>query len=62
MAVFRYTVTMANREDHVETGTVVARNEKEAKKKLEGLDLGNARLKRLGGVTGLIKTFTADIK
>jgi hypothetical protein len=62
MAVFIYAGTRVNREDHEESGTVVAQNEAEAKHKLSGLNLGNVRLKRLGRFAGLFKKLTADVK
>ncbi|MBI4556884.1 MAG: hypothetical protein HY706_04810 [Candidatus Hydrogenedentes bacterium] len=46
----------------METGTVVAHNEEEAKKKLRQMHFEEIRLKKLGGLSGLLKSFTADIK
>ena len=62
MPVYRYQASAKNREDHVESGTVVARNEEDAKAKLLKLRFGSIRLKRLGGLSGIFKRFTADVK
>ena len=62
MAVFEYRVHLAHREDTIETGTVVAANETEAKRKLHAYDLPNAKLKRITGISTLFKKFTANIK
>jgi hypothetical protein len=62
VAVFQYTATIQNREEHVESGTVVARDEEDALKKLQRYDLDNAHLRKLGGVSALLKSLTADIK
>lgn len=62
MAVFEYKASMKDREDFFESGTIVARDELEARKKLQALKFDHIRLKRIGGVAGLLKRFTADIK
>jgi hypothetical protein len=62
MAVFQYNGTVKNREDHEESGTVVAQNETEAKSKLAALNLKSVRLKRLSGVSAFLKKLTADIR
>ena len=62
MAVYRYTATIKDREEHVESGTVVAKDEEDARKKLHRYDLDNAHLRKLGGVSALLKSLTADIK
>jgi len=46
----------------LEKGTIVANNEQHAREKLERLDLVEVRLKRISGISGLFKTFTADIR
>jgi hypothetical protein len=51
-----------NREEMTESGTIVARDEENARKKLERLDLVDVRLKRIGGISGLFKSLTADIR
>ncbi len=62
MAVFRYSAMVKNREEMMESGTIVARDEKRAREKLERLDLIEVRLKRIGGISGLFKSLTADIR
>lgn len=63
MAVYRYRLVLSNREDQVESGTVVAHDEDEAKRKLQRLfDFGTVRLARVGGLMGFLKSLTADIK
>ena len=61
MAVFRYSAVVKNREE-MESGTIVARDEERAREKLERLDLTDVRLKRIGGISGLFKSLTADIR
>jgi hypothetical protein len=51
-----------NREEMMESGTIVARDEERAREKLERLDLTDVRLKRIGGISGLFKSLTADIR
>ena len=53
---------MKNREEMTESGTIVARDEEHARVKLERLDLIDIRLKRIGGISGLLKSLTADIR
>lgn len=62
MAVFEYRGCIKKREDYVEAGTVVARDEADAKKKLESLDFVDIRIKRIGGLSGIFKSITPDIK
>lgn len=62
MSVFKYTVLIPQREDAIEEGTVVASDEKEAELKLKNLDLVNPKLKKMTGLSGLLKRFTADIR
>ncbi|HOF41729.1 MAG TPA: hypothetical protein PLD73_16795 [Candidatus Hydrogenedentes bacterium] len=62
MAVFKYSAVVKNREEMTESGTIVARDEENARKKLERLDLVDVRLKRIGGISGLFKSLTADIR
>ena len=57
-----YTVIIAQREDTVEQGIVVAKNEKEAKIKLEHLQLVNPKLEEIKGIPGILKRLTADVK
>ncbi len=63
MAVYQYTVTVRQREDHAESGTVVAQNEQEAKTKLKQLfSAEDVRLRRVPGLSGFLRSFTADVK
>lgn len=62
MAVYRYQASAKNREDHIETGTVVARNEAEAKKKLQDLDFDRVKVKKIGGFSGIFRKFGADVR
>ncbi|MBI5093991.1 MAG: hypothetical protein HZB26_16310 [Candidatus Hydrogenedentes bacterium] len=62
MAVFEYRASIRKREEYVESGTVVARDEAEAKKKLEQLEFIDIRVKRIGGISGIFKSMTADVR
>lgn len=62
VAVFKYSAVVRNREEMVESGTIVADNERQAREKLERLNLIDVRLKRIGGLSGLVKSLTADIR
>lgn len=62
MSVYKYTVVLSDREDRVESGTVVAKDKAEATKKLQQLDFPNPRLKLVKGISGLVGRFTADVK
>lgn len=46
----------------VEKGTVLAASEAEARKKLENLQFDRIKLKRVDGISGLFKRFTADVR
>ena len=61
MAVFKYSAVVKNREEMTESGTIVARDEEHARVKLERLDLIDIRLKRIGGISGLLNSLTSDI-
>lgn len=62
VAVFKYKAILKNREDYVETGTVIAKTELDAKEKLRKLDYDGIRVKKLGGFSGIFKKFTADVR
>jgi hypothetical protein len=62
VSVYKYTVVLSQREDTVESGTVVAKSETEAKKKLQRLDLNNPKLKKVTGLSGFFGRITADVK
>ncbi|MCH7908813.1 MAG: hypothetical protein QGD90_06420 [Candidatus Hydrogenedentes bacterium] len=61
MSVYRYKVTLG-REDFTEEGTVIAKDEYEAKDKLRSLDFRQVQLKKLNGLTAFVKQFLADVK
>lgn len=62
MAVFRYTAIDKQREDHSESGTVLALDEAEARQKLVRLNLQVVRIKRMSRVAGFLKSFTPDVR
>ena len=62
VAVFRYAATYKNREDHEESGTVVAKDTEQAKQKLKQLDFNRIRLQKMGRVAGFLKSLRADVK
>lgn len=62
MAVFEYAGIVKNREEMVETGTVVAKSEDDARGKLRGFGYTKLRLKKLGGVSSLLRQFSADVR
>ena len=61
MPVFKFTGLKAEREERHESGTVVARDENEAKEKLSGYAFSKVRLKPLGGISALLGRFTATV-
>lgn len=62
MAVYRYSAINSKREEYTEKGTIVATSEDDARKKLKAFNFDEIRLKKVGGVAGLLGKFTADIK
>ena len=62
MAVYKYTAVASNKEQHVETGTVIARDKVDAYHKLRQHNLGDIRLKRIEGMSALFHKMSADIK
>jgi len=62
MPVYRYQVWLIRGEEFVEEGTVVARNESEAKAKLMPLKYRQVKLKKLSGFDAFLKQFGADIR
>ena len=62
MVVYKYSGIRKDREDHVETGTVLARNEVGAREKLKRLSLTEVHLKRIKGISGFLKRLTADVR
>lgn len=62
MPVFQFTAVDAKHEDQYERGTVVARDETEARQKLKRLNLEGIRFKKLRGLAGFLKAFRADVR
>ena len=62
MAVFRYTASIRGREEHEESGTVVAKNQEEAKQKVKALDFTAVRVRPVKFFAGLILKWTADVR
>lgn len=62
MAVFEYKAVDRNREDFTEWGTVVARDEEDARDKLHRLDFDKIHVKRLSGLNAFFRKLSADVK
>ena len=62
MAVFRYKATKHIPEEYTESGVVVARDEDEAKAKLNQEGFSEVHLKQVHGLAALWNRFTADIR
>lgn len=62
MPVFKYVGVKSEREEREESGTVVARDKDDAKKKLEPYGFSHIRLKLVSGISGFFGTFMADVK
>lgn len=64
MAVFKFRAFTEGKEneDHYEKGTVVARDQAEARDKLRRARYTNIKLKQMHGVSALVKQFMADIR
>lgn len=62
MSVYRYTASSRDREEHLETGTVVAHNTEDARRKLKEFDFDKISFKRLSGWSALVSKFTANVK
>lgn len=60
--VLKYMAIVDEGEEYEETGIVVAKNDEEARKKLEGIGFTEAHLKRLHGFRAFLKGLTADVK
>jgi len=58
--LFKYTASTG--EDHRERGTIIARTEDDAKKKLRAMQFQEIHIKRVDGFMGWIGRLTADIK
>ena len=61
MSIYRYKV-MLRREDFMEEGTVIAKDEFDAKEKLRSMDFKQVHLKKLRGLSAFIKQFSADVR
>jgi type II secretory pathway component PulF len=61
VAVFKYTATTVG-EEHTETGTIVAEDESQARKKLKSMKFEQIHLKKLNGLSSLLNRFTATIR
>ena len=61
MAVFRYEATKKHPEMYKELGTIVARDEDEAKAKLKQDGFSDFSLKQVRGLTALWIKFIADV-
>ncbi|HRK34556.1 MAG TPA: hypothetical protein PLJ47_08175 [Candidatus Hydrogenedentes bacterium] len=62
MAVYRYTGTVAYKDDCVERGTVVADTREEAVEKLRKYRVENLKLQKIKGQSGFFMGFTASVK
>ena len=62
MALYRFNAETKSREEHMESGTIVAQSKEDAKKKLKALQFVHIYVKRVGGVKGFFGKFTAGIK
>lgn len=62
MAVFEYTAMAIDREGHVETGRIVARDKLEAFDKLKRVNLKLVSLRKVEGLSALVAKFMAEIK
>jgi hypothetical protein len=60
--VYEYVAVNTKREDSEERGTVLAKNEEEAKSKVRRLNCDRIKVKRISGISGFFKAFTADIR
>ena len=60
--VYRYTASVKNREEHIESGTVVARDKAEAREKLKAYNYDRISFKRLRGWSALVSKLTADVR
>lgn len=62
MSVYKYRILLNRGEEFEEEGTVVAKDEAEAKQKLKPLKYNEIHLKKLSGINALFKQFTADVR
>jgi len=64
MAVYGFRARNVSREDATVSGTVIADNEQDARHKINRRyrDFNSIRLRKFGGLTGLLKALRADIR
>lgn len=59
---FKYTACKSLREEYTISGTIVARNEKEAREELKLNHFDNVRLRRIRGLGAIWNRWSADIR
>lgn len=62
MSVFRYRVELRRGEEVTEEGTVLARDESEAKEKLRFLKYRTIHLRKLSGIDAFVCQFRPDVR
>ena len=62
MGIYKYTASIAERENFTEEGTVLADSEDEARRKLKQYRFDNIHIKKLTGLSAIVKRFSVDIK
>jgi type II secretory pathway component PulF len=62
MAIFQFLATTDNKEHHMETGSVIARDKIDAYDKLRKNNLTLVKLKKLNGFDAFLKSFHPDIR
>lgn len=62
MAVYKYTGTIADEKDRVESGTVVADSPESAREKLRKYRFEKVKLRKVSGMSGFFMGFTASVK
>lgn len=60
--VFRYVASTRQPEEHTETGTVIARDKDDARKKLQPFCYDRVSFKRLTGWSALVGKMKADVR
>ncbi len=60
--VYKYHASAKNREEHMDSGTVYARDEADARQKLRGFGYEKIDLKRVTGVSAFFGKYRADVK
>ncbi len=62
MSVFKYRVELNRDEEISEEGTVLAKDESDAKEKLRFLKYRTIHLKKLSGLNAFVRQFRADVR